>query len=98
MRVLFVGLTVLLLAQPACIWKLWSKGEPEEERIYDVYGTVESVTRDRLVIRNKKGPRHFVFRSTSIKGSDFDTGTYVHVYFKKKDGINEITMVVEKIG
>ena len=98
MRVRLVLLAAVLLIQPSCIWKLWSKGGPQEDRIYDMYGTVESITQEHLVIRTKRGTHQFALVPSSIKGGDFTAGAYVHVYFKKKGEIQEITMVVEKIG
>ena len=98
MRVRLVLLAAVLLIQPSCVWKLWSKGEPKEDRIYDMYGTVESVTQEHLVIRTNRGTRQFVFVPSSIKGDDFTAGSYVHVYFRKKGEVEEITLVVEKIG
>lgn len=80
-----------------CIWKLWSKEPPPEERIYDVYGTVETITKDTLVVNTKKGQRlEFSMLDSSIKGSDFGPGTYVHVYYRQIEGKPEVTMVVEK--
>lgn len=95
---LIVGLLLALcLFQPACIWKLWSKDEPPEERIHDVYGTVESVSKTSLVIRAKRGKLEFALLDSSIKGSDFDAGAYVHVYYKIQGEANVVTMVVEKV-
>ncbi|MBI4444557.1 MAG: hypothetical protein HY645_01505 [Acidobacteria bacterium] len=94
----FLSLALLLMVtQPACIWKLWSKEKNPEARIYDVYGTVKSVNQDRLVITTTKGDRGFVFTPSSIKGSDFGAGAYVHVYYKLQGGSEVITMVVQKI-
>jgi hypothetical protein len=92
------ALSLLLLAQPACFWRLWTKKKPIEERTLDVHGTVQTVTPTQLVIQTKQGVETFVFTPASIKGSAFGTGAKVHVYFKKKGQTNEITMAVEKIG
>ena len=93
---LFVLLLVVPMAQQGCIWKLWTK-EPIEERTFDVYGNVQSVTEKGLVVETKKGEQTFVLVSSSIKGGDFEIGTYVHVYYKKQGDQNVVTMVVEKI-
>ena len=82
------------LSQPACFFK---KGNPEEKE-YDVYGTVTEVTPIRLVIQTKKGEREFVMTDASIKGGDFQPGALVHVYYRIREGANQVTMVVEKIG
>ena len=43
---------ILITLQPSCIWKLWTNDTPLEERIYDVYGTIESISSDELVIQS----------------------------------------------
>ncbi len=90
-------LLLLLLAQPGCFWKLWSKEKPLEERSFDVYGTVETISPQTLVIRTKKGPIEFQMVDSSIKGSDFGPGAYVHVYYRIREGQKQVTMVVEKV-
>ena len=96
-------LLVLLAAQPACFLKFWGGSDSDDAeaqakpKIYDVYGTVESVSADSLVIQTKKGKQSFRFGPASIKGSDFGAGAYVHVYFKQVEQVKEVTMVVEKI-
>lgn len=97
MRKLFIPLLLLAFFQPACIWRLWTKDKPIELRSFDVYGTVRSVTQDGLVIETKKGEQTFVLGPSSIKGSDFKVGAYVHVYYKKLGGVDVVTMAVEKI-
>lgn len=99
MRRLLPGiLCTLLLAQTGCIWKLWSKGPPPEEVTHDVYGTVQMIDANQLVVETKHGVETFIMGPASIKGSDFGEGTFVHVYFKKKQEGDVVTMVVEKIG
>ncbi len=97
----FSFLLVLVLfagSQQACIWKLWSK-KPIEERTFDVYGTVESITREELVVTTRRGEtQQFVMLDSSIKGSDFEEGAYVHVYYRMADDRKEVTMVVEVIN
>jgi hypothetical protein len=87
------------MTQPACFWRLWTKEKPIEERTFDVYGTVQSITTDRLVIetRGKKTEETFLMTEASIKGSDFQPGALVHVYYKIKGDAKEVTMVVAKI-
>lgn len=99
-----IGLLLLatLALTPGCFLKFWGKGDPEvgevKAKVHDIYGTVQSVSRTVLVIESKKGgPMEFAFVDSSIKGSEFDEGAYVHVFFKLVEGRNEITMVVEKI-
>ncbi len=94
--VLFLLLTVV--PQPACIWKLWSKPKNPQERVYDLYGSVQSINLERLVIDARQGgTRTFYFTDASTKGGDFGPGAFVHVYFKKRGERDEITLVVEKI-
>jgi hypothetical protein len=90
-------LLLLLLFQPGCFWKLWSKEKPLEERSFDVYGTVETISPHTLVIRTKKGPLEFQMVESSIKGSDFGPGAHVHVYYRIREGQKQVTMVVEKV-
>ncbi len=88
-----------LIAQPACIWKLWSKGPPIEERQFDVYGQVESISAKQLIVDTKQGRRTFLFGPASVKGSDtFDQGQVVHVLYKKLDEGDVITLVVKKVN
>ena len=100
-KLFWVLFSFLLLSQPACFWRLWTgKNDPEKqrERVYDLYGTVESVTVEKLVVTTKRGQRTFLFSDASIKGSDFAEGARVHVYFKQTDTGDIITMVVEKVS
>lgn len=93
-----LGLLIILTFQAGCFWKLWGKKKPVEEITFDVYGTVETVDQTKLVIQSKKGRLEFVLVDSSIKGSNFETGAYVHVYYKVKGEAKEVTMVVEKIS
>ncbi len=96
-RSVFVLILCLAFSQSACFWKLWSKKPPLEERSQDVYGTVESIDTRNLVVKTKRGDQEFTLVDSSIKGSEFGPGAYVHVYYKVKDGVRQVTMVVEKI-
>lgn len=91
-------LSLAVLLQPACFWKLWSKEKPLEERRFDVYGTVESITPNKLVIQTRRGPLEFDMVDSSIKGSDFKPGAYVHVYYRIQEGNKQVTMVVERVN
>ncbi len=95
-RSLHISCLLLLVLQWGCFWK---KDTPIEERIFDVYGTVQSVSLSELVIQVKKNEEiTFRISPSSIKGSAFETGAYVHVYYKLEGDVKEVTMVVEKIG
>ncbi len=97
-RRLLLCLLILLLPQPACFWRLWTKPKPVEARTFDVYGTVKSIDLQQIVIKDKRGAdQTFAITPASIKGSNFAPGTQVHVYYKKKGQVNEVTMVVEKV-
>ncbi len=88
-----------LIVQPACIWKLWSKGPPIEERQFDVYGQVESINSEQLIVDTKQGRRTFLFGPASVKGSDtFEQGQVVHVLYKKLDQGDVVTLVVKKVN
>jgi len=93
-RSLHLSCLLLLVLQWGCFWK---KDTPIEEKIFDVYGTVQSISLSELVIQGKKEEMTFRISPSSIKGSDFDPGAYVHVYYRLRDDVNEVTMVVEKI-
>jgi hypothetical protein len=89
---------VLSVAQGGCFWKLWSKPKAPGEKVFDVYGNVESVDPDRIVIRSRKGGiETFIMGPASIKGGDFEQGDLVHVYYKQVEQGKIVTMVVEKI-
>ncbi len=90
-------LALVVLAQPACFLKFWGKGPPPEEKVHDVYGTVESVSATKLAVQTKQGSRDFIFGPASRKGGDFREGDYVHVYYKRKEEGDVITLVVEKL-
>ncbi len=90
-------LFLVILSQPACFWKLWSKGPPPEERTFDIYGTVQSVTADRVEIKTNKGVETFLLNQASVKGGDFGEGATVHVFYKLEDESKVVTLVVEKI-
>ncbi len=94
-RSLRLSCLLLLVLQWGCFWR---NDTPIEERIFDVYGTVQSISLSELVIQGKKEEITFRIIPSSIKGSDFETGAYVHVYYKVKGDVKEVTMVVEKIG
>ena len=95
-RSLHLSCLLLLVLQWGCFWK---NDTPIEEKIFDIYGTVQSVSLSELVIQGKKNEEiTFRISPSSIKGSDFEPGAYVHVYYKLKDDVKEVTMVVEKIG
>ena len=93
-RSLHLSCLLLLVLQWGCFWK---NDTPIEDRILDVYGTVQSVSLSELVIQGKKEEITFQVSPSSIKGSDFGQGAYVHVYYKTKGDVKEVTMVVEKI-
>ena len=101
MRHLYLTLLIVaaLMVQPACIWKLWSKGPPPEDRQYDIYGTIESISSDQLIVDTKEGRLSFLLGPASVKGSDtYDQGQIVHVLYKKLDGENIVTLVVKKVN
>ena len=95
LRSLHLSCLLLLVLQWGCFWK---NDTPIEEKIFDVYGTVQSISVSELVIQGKKEEITFRIRPSSIKGSTFETGAYVHVYYKLKGDVKEVTMVVEKIS
>jgi outer membrane lipoprotein-sorting protein len=93
-RSLHLFCLLLLVLQGGCFWK---NDTPIEERIFDVYGTVQSISLSELVIQDKNEEITFRIVPSSIKGSSFEPGAYVHVYYKSKGDVKEVTMVVEKI-
>ncbi|MCK5350929.1 hypothetical protein KAJ77_00040 [bacterium] len=94
-RSLHLSCLLLLVLQWGCFWK---NDTPIEEKIFDVYGTVQSISLSELVIQGKNEEITFRISPSSIKGSAFEQGAYVHVYYKLKGDVKEVTMVVEKIG
>ena len=94
-RSLHLSCLLLLVLQWGCFWK---NDTPIEDRIFDVYGTVQSVSLSELVIQGKNEEITFRVSPSSIQGGDFEQGAYVHVYYKLKGDVKEVTMVVEKIS
>ena len=88
-------LLLVALLQPGCFFK--KDKTPPEEVVHDIYGVVESITVESLVIKTKKGQLTLVLTDASIKGGDFGTGATVHAYYKIRENVNEVTMVVEKV-
>ena len=70
---------------------------PIEERVFDVYGSVKSISDTELVVQTRQGEQSFSMAPASIKGGGFGSGAYVHVFYKLQGDIKEVTMVVEKI-
>ncbi|HSR67073.1 MAG TPA: hypothetical protein VLU25_03965 [Acidobacteriota bacterium] len=98
-RSLLVTLVFLLTLQPACFLKFWGKDKTPEEKKYDIYGTVKEIDREQLVIEPRSGQSmEFKMLESSIKGGDFGPGAYVHVYYRQREGVREVVMVVEKIN
>ncbi len=97
-RSLLLASLLLFVSQSGCIWKLWTNDTPMEERVYNVYGTVQSISLDELIILANDQELIFRMRPSSIKGGDLEPGTYVHVYYQMREDVKEVTMVVEKIG
>lgn len=96
---LLMSLSTLLLSQTACISKLWKKDKDPTQKVYDVYGTVQSLDKERIVVQTRGGQEAtFILGPASIKGGEFGAGAYVHVYYKKQGEGDVVTMVVEKIG
>ena len=93
-RYLRIVLLLLLLSPTGCLFK---KGKPPEEKQYDVYGTVQSVTTDELVIQTSKGNEQFAMVDSSVKGGDFGAGAYVHVFYRLRDNQKQVVLVVEKV-
>ena len=77
-----------------------SRKKTKSAKTYDFYGTVESMTSDRLVMQTKWGTREFQMGPASIKGqtNNYEPGTYVHVYYKRQVDRDVVTMVVRKIN
>jgi len=74
------------------------KSDPSPGKVYNFYGKVESVTADTLTVSNKDGSREFVIDSYTIKGSEFEPGASVHVYYREEPQLYIVTMVFKKIS
>lgn len=89
---------IALLLPSACISKLWKKEKDPTQKVYDVYGTVKVLSKDEIIVQTKGGTTaNFIMGPASIKGGDFGEGAYVHVYYRKLEEGEVVTMVVEKI-
>lgn len=97
-RWMIIVLCIFALTQPGCFLTFWKKDKAPQEKVYDVYGNVQVVQPDKIVVNTKKGAAEtFLLDDASIKGGDFDVGAYVHVYYKVRQEGKVVTMVVEKI-
>ena len=69
------------------------------DKVYDFYGTVESMNSERLDLKSKWGQKSFLLSPATITGAPhYEPGTTVHVYYKRSGEQNIVTMVVRKIG
>jgi hypothetical protein len=50
---------------------------------YDFYGKVVSVDQTSLIVSTKHGIQTFVMDKNTVKGSDFEPGALVHVYYRR---------------
>ncbi|NWG12481.1 MAG: TonB-dependent receptor [Acidobacteria bacterium] len=71
------------------------KYEPEQE--FDFYGAVVSADQTTLVVSTRRGNQTFTMNSRTVKGSEFEPGALVHVYYKTRDKQFVVTRVVQKI-
>ena len=73
------------------------RGEPST-KVYDFYGTVESIKGEVLRVSTKYGAKDFILDRTSIKGeSSYDPGTPVHVYYREVGDKHLVAMVFRKM-
>lgn len=71
----------------------------KEEKIYDFYGTVESMDSRSLVVNSKWGSRTLMLDDATIKGaSSYDPGTNIHVFYKVQGDDLLVTMVFRRIS
>ncbi len=74
------------------------KSPNQPSRIYDFYGTIESMSLEKLTVTSKWGTRSFALNEATITGQkDFETGTPVHVYYKQQADEDLVTMVFRTV-
>ena len=70
----------------------------DKARVYDFYGTIESMTLEKLKVTSKWGTREFLVDGATITGQkSYDPGTPIHVYYKELGDQNLVTMVFRTI-
>ncbi len=70
----------------------------DKEKVFDFYGTVESMDNKSLVVDSEWGSRSLVLDAATIKGaSSYDPGTSVHVFYKEEGDELLVTMVFRRI-
>jgi len=95
---MIIILCAITLTQSGCFLTFWKKDKAPEEKVYDLYGNVQVVQPDKIVVDTKRGAAEtFLLDDASIKGGDFEVGAHVHVYYKVREEGKVVTMVVEKI-
>lgn len=97
-RTILIALPLLLVVtSPGCFWKWFGGDDNPTEKEYDIYGTVESIDDTSLVVDTGRGTETFALIESSFKGSDFGPGAYVHVYYRIRDNVKQVTRVFEKV-
>jgi hypothetical protein len=74
------------------------KSDKEKAKVFDFYGTVESMDNKSLVVDSEWGSRTLLLDDATIKGaSSYDPGTTVHVFYKDQGDGLLVTMVFRTI-
>ncbi len=86
-----------VISSSACLFRRKKKDPSAKPKLYDELGTVQQVSANFITIQTKKGAQTFTMNASTVRGGEFKTGMYVHVYYYKQPTQNLATMVVEKV-
>jgi ferric enterobactin receptor len=65
---------------------------------YDFYGTVVSISPERVAVQTSMGTKEFVLSHKAFLGEpNYEPGAYVHVYYRDQTEGNVITRLVRKV-
>ena len=79
----------------ACLFR--RKKKTEAPKIYSTLGTIQQVSANSIAVQGQKGIETFAMTASTVRGSDFRPGMYVHVYYTRQSTESVATMVVEKV-
>ena len=86
-----------VVSSSSCLFHRKKKDASAKPKLYDELGTIQQVSANSITIQTKKGSQTFAMNASTVRGGEFKTGMYVHVYYYKQANQNLATMVVEKV-
>ncbi|HEY3132880.1 MAG TPA: hypothetical protein VGL91_25740 [Acidobacteriota bacterium] len=92
----FISLGIIV-SSGSCLFRRKKKDVSAKPKLYNELGTIQQVSANSVTIQTKKGSQSFAMNASTVRGGEFRTGMYVHVYYYKQSNQNLATMVVEKV-